>query len=207
MIDQNLAAVLNLSFSECEANLGADNAAVNAMFQQAAGEGMTVVVATGDTGAAGCTSTADFGQQGDVNSSGYAVSGLASTPYTLAVGGTDFDITQEAQYWSGSNQPGCSQRAVAHTGNGVERLLRQSGPVAYYLDTDPLTFCNTAKLNTASGGQLANPFIDIAGGGGGVSSCITADVAAPVRRAIRSRAGKRGLVSAVTALARYPTCR
>ena len=177
VIDQNLAAVLNLSFSDCEADLGSNNAAVNAMFQQAAGEGMTVVVATGDTGAAGCTATADFGKQGDVNSSGYAVSGLASTPYNLAVGGTDFDITQEAQYWSGSNQPGVLASAQSHI---PEMVWNDTcgNPVlsAYYLDTDPLTFCNTAKLNTASGGQLANPFIQITGGGGGVSSCITADV-------------------------------
>jgi subtilase family serine protease len=177
VIDQNLAAVLNLSFSECEANLGSDNAAVNAMYEQAAGEGMTVVVATGDTGAAGCTATADFGQQGDVNSSGYAVSGLASTPYNLAVGGTDFDINQEAQYWSGSNQPGVLASAQSHIPEMAwNDTCANSVLSLYYLNTDPLSFCNTTKLNTVSGGQLANPFIQITGGGGGVSSCITADV-------------------------------
>ena len=173
IIDQNLAAVLNMSFSQCEANLGSDNAAVNAMFEQAAGEGMTVVVSAGDAGAAGCTATADFGKQGDVNSNGFAVNGIASTPYDLAVGGTDFNPSLEAQYWSGSNQSGTRASAQSHIpemawndscANSVLALL--------YLDTDPITFCNTAKLQSVSGGEVDNPFIEIAGGGGGVSSCI-----------------------------------
>jgi subtilase family serine protease len=176
VIDQNLAAVLSISFSQCEANLGSANAAINAMFQQAAGEGMTVIVSTGDTGAAGCTATADFGKQGDVNSNGFAVNGIASTPYDLAVGGTDFDPTVEAQYWMGSNQPGTRASAQSHIPEMAWNDSCANSVLAQlYLDADPITFCNTAKLQTISGTEVDNPFIQISGGGGGVSSCVTAN--------------------------------
>ena len=176
VIDQNLAAVLSISFSQCEANLGSANAAINAMFQQAAGEGMTVIVSTGDTGAAGCTATADFGKQGDVNSNGFAVNGIASTPYDLAVGGTDFNLSVEAQYWMGSNQPGTRASAQSHIPEMAWNDSCANSVLAQlYLGTDPTTFCNTAKLQTISGTEADNPFIQIAGTGGGVSSCVTAN--------------------------------
>jgi subtilase family serine protease len=173
VIDQNLAAVLNISFSQCEADLGSDNAAINAMFEQAAGEGMTVIVSAGDTGAAGCTATPDFGKQGDVNTNGFAVNGIASTPYDLAVGGTDFNPSVEAQYWMGSNQPGTLASAQSHIPEMAwNQSCANSVLAQIYLDADPITFCNTAKLQNASGAEVDNPFIEIAGGGGGVSSCI-----------------------------------
>jgi subtilase family serine protease len=176
VIDQNLAAVLNISFSQCEADLGSDNATINAMFEQAAGEGMTVIVSTGDTGAAGCTATADFAKQGDVNSNGLAVNGIASTPYNLAVGGTDFNPGVEQQYWMGSNEPGTRASAQSHIPEMAWNDSCASPVLAQlYLGADPITFCNTAKLQTISGTQVDNPFIEIAGGGGGISSCITTD--------------------------------
>jgi subtilase family serine protease len=167
VIDQNLAAVLNISFSQCEANLGADNIAINAMFEQAAGEGVTVIVSTGDAGAAGCTAKADDGVQGDVNTNGYAVNGIASTPYDLAVGGTDFDPTVEQQYWMRSNEPGTRSSAQSH----IPEVAWNDSCANYslaqlYLDADSDTFCNTATLQTSTG-KVDNPFIQISGGGGG----------------------------------------
>lgn len=173
VIDQNLAAVLNISFHQCEANLGADNAAINAIFEQAASEGMTVIVSADDTGAASCTATADLGKQGDVNSNGFAINGIASTPYNLAVGGTEFNPNVEAQYWVGSNQPGTRASAQSHIPEMAwNDSCANSALALLYLDADPITFCNTAKLQTISGGEVDNPFIEILGGGGGVSSCI-----------------------------------
>jgi subtilase family serine protease len=68
-------------------------------FQQAVAEGASVFVSAGDDGAASC----DAGQNGAY--SGIAVSGFASTPYNVAVGGTDFADTSAgttSKYW-GSN--------------------------------------------------------------------------------------------------------
>jgi Pro-kumamolisin, activation domain/Fibronectin type III domain len=172
IIDQNLAAILSISFSTCERLLTpAGNTAINSMFQQAVAEGITVTVSSDDAGVAGCTDSEDLGKANDVSSNGFAVNGLASTPYDLAVGGTDFDPTVETQYWSTSNQAGTLATATSHI---PEIVWNDScaNPVfaSYYGNGDPIAFCNTAKI-----GNQTNPFIEIFGSGSGVSSCITTD--------------------------------
>jgi subtilase family serine protease len=169
VIDQNLAAVLNLSFGACEGADPAYNSAINALWAQGASEGITITVSAGDAGGAMCTAEADIGNTNDVNSLGFAVNGLASTPYDLAVGGTDFNPNSEQSYWANTNQPGTLQSATSHI---PEMVWNDScaNPVlaSYYGAADPLAFCNTTKL-----GSSANPYIDILGGGGGLSSCTT----------------------------------
>ena len=86
----NVAPVISLSFGSCEAHLGSTNAFLNAVWEQAAAQGQTVLVSAGDNGSAGCDN--DDTQEYAVN--GQAVSGLASTPYDVAVGGTDFYYSQ-----------------------------------------------------------------------------------------------------------------
>jgi len=56
--------------------------------EQAAAQGITITVSAGDNGSAGCD---NFDTQA-VATQGFAVNALASTPYTIAVGGTDFDV-------------------------------------------------------------------------------------------------------------------
>jgi trimeric autotransporter adhesin len=88
-IDDNQADILNVSFGECEAALGASgNKLIQNLWEQAAAQGISVVVSAGDSGPAGCDNPDT--EQGA--SLGLAVNGLASTPYNIAVGGTDFDI-------------------------------------------------------------------------------------------------------------------
>jgi pseudomonalisin len=99
--------IMSLSYLECEADNGPGpglqtNSYIKALWQQAAGEGVSVFVAAGDNGAAGCdddpTQTYAVG--------GIAANGLASTPYDVATGGTDFLDTVEgtnSTYWSTSN--------------------------------------------------------------------------------------------------------
>ena len=82
----NVAPVISLSFGTCEAVLGSTNSFMNGLWEQAAAQGQTVMVSTGDSGSAGCDS--DDTQDYAIN--GQAVSGFASTPYDVAVGGTDF---------------------------------------------------------------------------------------------------------------------
>lgn len=174
VIDQNLAAVLNLSFGSCEGAEAAANSAINSLWEQGVSQGITITVSSADAGAAACTAEADIGETNDVNSNGFAVNGLASTPYNLAVGGTDFDPRVETQgYWSATNQAGTLESAVSHI---PEMAWNDScgNPViaSYFGISDPLVFCNTAHLGS---GSVANPYIDILGGGGGLSSCTTVD--------------------------------
>ena len=167
VIEQNLAAVLNISFGACESNLGANNSGVSSLFQQAAAQGITVTVSAGDAGVAGCTAKADEGTQGDLATSGFAVNGLASTPYALAVGGTDFDPTR-AQDWATSNATGTLANALAHIPEMVWNDTCANPVWATYFNfASTGLFCNTTTLNGEP-----NVFLEVLGGGGGFSSCI-----------------------------------
>ncbi|MGH9486833.1 MAG: protease pro-enzyme activation domain-containing protein [Terriglobales bacterium] len=97
IVDHDLAPILNTSFSQCESAMGAtENQFWNNLWQQAAAEGITVLVSAGDDGPAACDAPS-----ASVASGGLAVSGLASTPYDTAVGGTMFDEgSNEGEYWS-----------------------------------------------------------------------------------------------------------
>ena len=94
-------AIISMSYGECEAENGASsNAAFNSLYQQAVAEGISLFVSAGDEGAASCDA--------DLNSAthGIGISAFASTPYNVAVGGTDFSDTfsgTTATYWSGIN--------------------------------------------------------------------------------------------------------
>src|SRR5215467_7936665 len=88
IVDNNIADVVSESFGICEPGLlAAGNQFYNAIWEEAASQGTTVMVSAGDDGSAGCD---DFTSEA-VATAGLAVSGIASTPFNVAVGGTDFD--------------------------------------------------------------------------------------------------------------------
>ncbi len=103
IVDNNLAPVLSASFGECEQNLGAaENTFYNNLWEQAAAQGITAVISSGDSGPAGC----DIDSQSTPASHGLAVNGLASTPFNIAVGGTQFNENgADSTYWSTTNGP------------------------------------------------------------------------------------------------------
>jgi subtilase family serine protease len=86
----NIAPVMSISFGQCEYYLGSENSFLSGLWEQAAAQGITVMVSTGDSGSAGCDD--DNSQYYAVD--GQAVNGFASTPYNVAVGGTDFYYSQ-----------------------------------------------------------------------------------------------------------------
>jgi subtilase family serine protease len=96
IVNNNLADIVSLSYGACEADLGATwNTFYSNHWAAAAGEGMTVFVASGDSGAAGCY---------DDSTGAYSlgVNGLGSTPNNVCVGGTQFN-EGGGTYWSASN--------------------------------------------------------------------------------------------------------
>lgn len=102
IVNNNLAPVMSTSFGLCEQNLGATgNTFWNNLWTQAATEGITVMVSTGDSGAAGCD--ADTALTGTVQ----AVSGVSSTPNNIAVGGTEFN-DGAGGFWAAANNPDSS---------------------------------------------------------------------------------------------------
>jgi uncharacterized repeat protein (TIGR01451 family) len=97
IVNHNLAPVMSVSFGSCESMMGSsENVFFNNLWSQAAAQGITVFVSTGDAGAAGC----NIGS--DTTGSGRAVNGLASTPYNVAVGGTQFN-EGNGSYWNAVN--------------------------------------------------------------------------------------------------------
>ena len=97
IIDHNLAPVMSESYGECELGLGSSgNQFYSTLWSQAAAQGITVILASGDDGSNGCTyAPAKYGLN---------VSGFASTPYNVAIGGTDFhDLLTPQQYWNLNN--------------------------------------------------------------------------------------------------------
>jgi len=109
-VDNNLASVISESYGACEPSLGsAGNQFYSALWEQAAAQGITIVVSTGDSGSAGCDPDPS-GTSPNAAVDGLAVSGIASTPFNVAVGGTDFDasaqpVTPPNQFWSATNGP------------------------------------------------------------------------------------------------------
>jgi subtilase family serine protease len=100
ILEYNLAAVMSTSFGSCEAMMGtAENNFYYNLWQQAASQGITSFVSSGDAGAAGCNAGSD------TTGSQIGVNGLGSTPYNVAVGGSLFN-EGAGNYWSTTNGPG-----------------------------------------------------------------------------------------------------
>ncbi|WP_058185204.1 Ig-like domain repeat protein [Terracidiphilus gabretensis] len=154
-IEDNKVDIFSLSFGNCEANLTtADNQLINSWWQQAASQGIAVTVSTGDSGAAGC----DNDNTEEVAQFGLQVNGFASTPFNIAVGGTDFSalLSNFGSYVSTSNGT-YYESAVSYI---PESTWNDSAV------TDGLLAQNTPYENS----KLQT---DIGGGSGGASSCST----------------------------------
>src|SRR5580692_526933 len=122
IVNHNLAPVMSTSFGLCEASLGSSgNSFLSSLWQQAAAEGITVFVSSGDSGAAGCDSAS-----ASTATHGRAVNGLCSTPYSVCVGGTEFnDLSNPTLYWSPSNTSGTQESALSYI---PEVVWNASGP-------------------------------------------------------------------------------
>lgn len=144
-VDDNQASVLSVSFGLCEQFLGtAGNQFWASLWEQAAAQGQTVLVSAGDSGSE-CSLE-------DVNT----VSGLASTPWNVAVGGTDFYY---ADYASG----GASANTLWNTTNDAN-LGSLKAPIEEQPWDDPYGY------NVIANGYQRG---ERAAGGGGVSNCST----------------------------------
>lgn len=100
IIENNLADVMTESFGLCELDsTSAQSLAYSQLAEQAAAQGITFFVSTGDSGAEGC----DDPDTETVATNPVSVSVQASTPFNVAVGGTLFnDAADPTKYWSTS---------------------------------------------------------------------------------------------------------
>lgn len=170
-VDNNLADVINESFGICEFFMGAaDNTFYNQLWQQAAAQGTTVTVSSGDGGSAACDQNA--GTQGPAIY-GLSVSGFTSTPYNVSVGGTDFnDLTTYASFWN--TAPSDTPTTPSARGYVPEMTWNDTCTnqevFSFFSTTGAEQTCNS------SGVTVYNPFLLVpVGGSGGKSSCINSD--------------------------------
>ncbi len=163
----NLPASVSISYEECETFDGAAaNAVYDETYKEAAAEGVSVYASAGDDGAAGC----DAGQSSATH--GIVVSGMASSIYDVAVGGTDFGDAHAGdvgKYWKGTNgkyyasaksyipeipwDDSCASVLIADWYSGSKLTYGQDG------------YCNAGADHT--------DFLSISAGSGGPSGCAT----------------------------------
>ena len=158
--------IVSISYGECEAENGATaNAAYNSTYQQAAALGVSVFVSSGDEGAASCDANLTKATHG------IAVSGFASTPYNVAVGGTDFGDTYAgttATYWNATNTSvyGSAKSYIPEIPwNDSCASVLLATAAGYSTTYGTSGFCNssTGKAN----------YLTTASGSGGPSGCAT----------------------------------
>jgi hypothetical protein len=193
VIQHNTAKILSVSYGECELGEGTSgNVAYYDLWQTAATEGIAVFVAAGDSGAPSC----DDGGDGIGNpysaQYGLSVSGLASTPYNTAIGGTDLnwcnqDLTTAcpaAPYWNTTNNATTGASAAGYVPEvpwndtcASPQILTalESAAKGVYTVSDAETACNFVQTDWPSyadeGEDLAS-LIDTIGGSGGASGCV-----------------------------------
>ena len=152
-VEDNQADVLSISWGEPEQMLATSgNEFWNALWEQAAAQGQTVVVSAGDYGQ---VPSEEYLFTGSLI--GPAVNGLASTPWNIAAGGSDFYYSDYASgapsastLWNATNDP-------VTKGSLKARLPEQ-------VWNDPF------GLDAISNGLQRG---EIAAGGGGASNCST----------------------------------
>jgi subtilase family serine protease len=198
IIEKKLASILNVSYGLCELGEGtAGNASYNNLWQMAYTAGVAVFVAAGDSGSASCD---DGGDQGGANvpyvaEFGLTVSGVASSPYDTAVGGTDLNWGSTASpYWSATNNSATGASALGYIPevpwndscvNPLVLSYVQSAAQSLSVSTpsDAEMACNFVvsyyqEIDQLDGVDLSS-LVDTVGGGGGRSNCTTNDGANP----------------------------
>jgi len=163
IVDNDIAPVMSVSFGSCELDMGtAGNQFYQNLWQQAAAEGISAFVSSGDEGSAGC----DFfqGTTPQPAKNGLQVNGLASTPYNVAVGGTDFnDFFNPLTYWNTANNPTTQESAKGYI---PEMTWNDSCTNALFAQVG---FSTSAEVN-CNNPQLSGAVFTI-GGSGGKSNC------------------------------------
>src|SRR5207247_3453056 len=159
-------AIMSVSFGECETvNGAAANAAYNAAYQQAVAEGISIFVASGDSGAAGCDNNVAEATLG------IGANALASTAYNVAVGGTDFSDTYSGTndvYWNPTNTAAFGS-AISYVPEIPWKDSCAGGLLSSYFGFSP-TYGSNSLCNDSVFGEFCRTTV---AGGGSPSGCAT----------------------------------
>jgi subtilase family serine protease len=165
----NPPAIVSISYGECEAASGATlNAAFYTAYQTGVAGGMSIFVSAGDQASSGC-------ERALTAYHGIGVNGHASTPYNVAVGGTDFSDTYSgtnSTYWNSTNTSsnGSAKSYIPeipwNTTCGSQLFATYEGYSTTYGTNG---FCNSNFVATTNNGK----YLEDWGGSGGPSACAT----------------------------------
>lgn len=150
IVENNLTDIMTESFGSCEYfATDARLQEIHALAEQAAAQGITYFVSSGDSGAEGCDDPSSPPAQYPVS-----VNALASTPFNVAVGGTMFNEgATPSKYWASTAAP--AETALSYI---PEVVWNQSS----------MTNGLWAGSGGASAGNLGNALITPAGTTSGV---------------------------------------
>jgi subtilase family serine protease len=155
--------IISISLGESEAQNGASfNAYINGLYGLAVLRGVSVYVAAGDAGA---DSTDQFAPAAQ---SGLNVNALATTPYNVAVGGTDFEDTllnENSTYWNATNGP------FFESAKSYIPEIPWNDSCAGTLVTTFEGFAAPYGADGFCNSTLGENFLIVAAGSGGASSC------------------------------------
>ena len=155
----NIAPVISMSFGQCEQVSPGMNQAFNALWEQAAAQGITVLVSSGDGGTATCDRGSEYAL------SGQTVNGWGSSPYNVSVGGTDFFYSS---YNSGSTAINAQLPTYWNlTPSNTTPAVSIAGVIPEQPWNDSQYGLNILSFYAATGDTV------VAGGGGGASNCAT----------------------------------
>jgi subtilase family serine protease len=145
-VDGAVVPVISISYASCETQFSANmRAGFDAVLEEAAAQGQSVLNSSGDAGAAGCD------QGNTVATQGAVADYPASSPYVTGVGGTTFGADGSA----GSPEPGANEYwSYSSTADIISSALQ------YIPET---------SWNDTSYDQSQNPTNTLTSGGGGVS--------------------------------------
>jgi len=196
-VDNKIGSIVNVSYGLCELAEGTSgNTSYNNLWQTAASQGIAVFAAAGDSGSASCDQGGDAAGTPYSAKYGLSVSGIASTAFDTAVGGTDLNWgTTASPYWNSTNNSANGSTAIGYVPEVPWNdtctnplLLSYFQTIATYLNnhavsapspTNAESSCNFVlnyyvAVNSLAGVDISS-FVDTDGTGGGVSNCTTND--------------------------------
>jgi len=144
IIDNNLSDVMSESFGDCEGDFAsAEAAGIESLAEQAAVQGITYLVSSGDSGSAGCDNPDTETQA----TQGPSVNVLASPDAVVAVGGTVFNENgNNSKYWGTTDQ--------TTLGSALGYI-----PEDVWNDSCTSSKCGSSKANIFASGGGASSFV------------------------------------------------
>ena len=153
-VDNKLAPIISISYGTCEADLTAsDFSALDAVLEQGASQGQSIIAAAGDDGSTACYANLTTNKPPTTEEEELSVNFPASSAYVTALGGTEFPAADVAagntQYWKSTSGSDVISSALSYI------------PEQAWND-------DSAAVGSQYGAQYA-----LSSGGGGVSTFAT----------------------------------